>query len=125
MPFTLLARSEALRKLVGETPAGIACSHASLHTADPGSSGTSEVTGGSPAYARKALTWNTVGTDGVTELSADVVFDVPASTTVAYVGLFSAITGGTFMGSMAVSPNETFGAQGQFTLKAATSLTLN
>lgn len=30
---------------------------ASLHTADPGTSGTSEVAGGAPAYARKAITW--------------------------------------------------------------------
>lgn len=125
MGFTPAARSEMLKKIVGETTAGIAAAYGSLHTGDPSTTGANEVSGGSPAYARKALTWNSVGSDGVVELSADVVFDVPASTTVAYVGLFSASTAGTFIGSMAVSPNETFGAQGQFTLKAATQLTLS
>lgn len=32
--------------------------HASLHSADPGATGTNELAGGSPAYARKAVTVN-------------------------------------------------------------------
>lgn len=35
--------------------------HASLHTADPGATGASEVSGGVPAYARKPITWNPGG----------------------------------------------------------------
>jgi hypothetical protein len=125
MPFTPNARSEMLRAIVGETLAGIPVTHASLHTADPSTTGANEVSGGSPAYARKAVSFNAVGTDGVVETSADAVFDVPASTTVTYVGLWSASTGGTFLGSMAVSPSESFGSQGTFTLNSGTQFTLS
>jgi hypothetical protein len=63
-----------------------------LHTT-LGASGT-EVTGGSPAYARKAITWNAAAT-GTKTIVAAVTFDVPASTTVRAVQLWSASTAGT------------------------------
>ena len=66
--------------------------HASLHTADPGATITNEVTGGSPAYARVALTWTAGGSDGISTTSA--TFNLPASTAVTHVGLCSASTGG-------------------------------
>jgi len=62
-----------------------------LHTT-LGSAGT-EVTGGSPAYIRKAITWNT-GVNPKTIVAA-VTFDVPAGTTVMAVQLWSAQTAGT------------------------------
>jgi hypothetical protein len=43
------------------------------------------------------------------------VFDVPAGRTVLYIGLWSAVTAGTFYGSALVT-SETFGAQGTYTL---------
>ncbi|WP_136057228.1 hypothetical protein [Microbacterium sp. K24] len=49
----------------------------SLHTADPGITGASEVSGGSPAYARKTTTWAGGAVDGVVS-GSPVVFDVPA-----------------------------------------------
>jgi hypothetical protein len=58
----------------------------SLHTADPGTTGASEVTGGSPAYARKALTW-TAGTTGTATSSA--TFDVPTGVTVTHAGIWN------------------------------------
>ena len=51
-------------------------------------------------------------------LASDVTFDVPAGT-VLYVGYWSAIAG-TFIGSDIVT-SETFGAQGQYIVKATTS----
>jgi hypothetical protein len=63
-----------------------------LHTT-LGSAGT-EVTGGSPAYARKAITWNAAAT-GSKDIAAAVTFDVPASTTIRAVQLWSASTAGT------------------------------
>jgi hypothetical protein len=63
-----------------------------LHTT-LGASGT-EVTGGSPAYARKAITWNAAAT-GSKDIAAAVTFDVPAGTTVRAVQLWSASTAGT------------------------------
>lgn len=85
----------------------------SLHTADPGTTGTSEVTGGAPAYARKAVTWNASAT-GNLDSSNQPVFDVPASTTVTHLGFWSASTAGTFYGSADIT-DETFAAQGTYT----------
>lgn len=61
---------------------------ASLHTADPGTTGASEVTGGSPAYARQTITWADGSTDGV--VTGVATFDVPTGTTVTYVALWGA-----------------------------------
>lgn len=71
---------------------------ASLHSADPAGTGANELTGGSPAYARKAVTW--AGSSGGQVISATTaqVFDVPAGSTVAFVGLWSLVTAGTFRG---------------------------
>lgn len=87
----------------------------SLHTADPGATGTSEVTGGSPAYARKAITWAAASGSQVSN-SAQVVFDVPTSTTIRFLGYWSASTGGTFYGSRALDANQTYSSQGTYTL---------
>lgn len=89
----------------------------SLHTADPGATGTSEVTGGAPAYARKSITWNTAAT-GNLDSSNQPQFDVPGSTTITHVGYWSASTAGTFYGSSTIT-NETFSAQGTYTLTDA------
>ena len=61
---------------------------ASLHTAFPGTTGTSEVTGGAPAYARKNITMG-ASSGGQRTLSAAVTFDVPA-TTVRWIGFWNA-----------------------------------
>jgi hypothetical protein len=74
--------------------------HLSLHTAYS-TTGTNEVTGGSPAYARKAATWAAAsGRSKAT--SASAVFDVPAATTVRWVGGWDAVTVGDFKG---MTPN--------------------
>lgn len=90
---------------------------ASLHTADPGTSGTSEVSGGSPAYARKAITWNAASA-GNLDNNANPVFDVPAGTTITHVGLWSAASAGVFYGSFDIV-DEAFAAQGTYTLSDA------
>lgn len=90
---------------------GTNAAYISLHTADPGTTGTSEVTGGSPAYARKAASWTAGSTDGV--VTVTVTFDVPTSTTVLYVGLWTAITAGTFLDKAAVT-SQAFASQGTY-----------
>jgi hypothetical protein len=71
--------------------------YGSLHTAYS-TTGTNEVSGGSPAYARKALTWS-AASSGSKALAATLpTWDVPAATTVAWVGLWDALTTGTFLG---------------------------
>ena len=88
--------------------------YASLHSADPGATGTNELAGGSPAYARIAVTWGSAAS-GVVSLSSSPQFNVEGGDTVAYVGLWSAATAGTFYGSDAVT-SETFAGQGTYTV---------
>jgi len=79
--------------------------------------GAGEITGGSPAYARKAVTWVTSAL-GVIRPNADLTFDIPAGATVdGWVG-FSALTGGTNYGGQALTA-EDFAGQGQYKLLAA------
>jgi len=59
-----------------------------------------ELTGGTPAYARKAVTWNAASAGIRTSVGA-LLFDVPA-VTVAFVGLYTAITAGTNLTMMPV-----------------------
>ena len=92
--------------------------YVSLHTADPGTTGASEVTGGSPAYARKAVTW-AAASGGSMSLTAGVTFDVPAAT-VTHFGVWSAVSAGTYYGGGALSASETFAAQGTYQLTNAT-----
>jgi hypothetical protein len=64
---------------------GLTFTHASLHTAFPGTTGANEVTGG--AYARKSITMN-APSGGQRLLNAAVTFDVPAST-IRWIGLWN------------------------------------
>ena len=73
----------------------------SLHTADPGTTGTGEATGGSPAYARKQTTWSGGAADGSVPGSA-VAFDVQAGA-YTHIGVWTAATAGTFVGGFALS----------------------
>lgn len=96
---------------------GTVAVYASLHTADPGTTGASEATGGSPAYARKAITWAAASTTKVSSNSP--VFDV-ASGTYTHFGLWSASSGGTYYDGGALSASETFAGQGTYTLTTVT-----
>jgi hypothetical protein len=93
---------------------GAVAVYASLHTDVIGSGSTGEVTGGSPAYARKSITWNAAATSNL-DNNANPVFDVPAGTTVRRVGLFSAVTAGTYYGDVEVT-DEVFAGQGTYTV---------
>jgi hypothetical protein len=70
--------------------------YGSLHTGYS-ASGANELSGGSPAYARLALTWSSAA-GGAQVLSGTYTFNVPASTTVEYIGFWDALTGGNFQG---------------------------
>lgn len=89
----------------------------SLHSADPGTDGSNEISGGSPAYARKQGSWGTAS-GGKRVLLSDLTFDVPGSSaTVAWVGVWSAETEGTFRGKHQVT-SEVFANQGQYVVQA-------
>lgn len=89
--------------------------HVSLHTADPSTGGTSEVSA-SP-YTREAISWASAAS-GSLQNSAQVVFDVPGGTTITHLGYWSASTSGTFYGSRALDTNQTFATAGTYTLGA-------
>ena len=82
----------------------------SLHTADPGTTGANEATGGSPAYARKQTTWTAGGSDGVVN-GSEVTIDLAAGT-YTHFGVWTAATAGTFIGGGSIT-STTLGAQGQ------------
>ena len=89
---------------------------ASAHSGDPGATGTAnELSGGSPAYARKAITWATAtaAAPSVKALSGFPTFDVPPGSTVAFIGLWTLATGGTYGGCIDVT-DEVYAGQGTY-----------
>lgn len=72
---------------------------ASLHSAYPGDTGASEISGGVPAYTREAITWNPAA-GGNLDNNANPSFDVPAGTTIAWLGFWTLLVAGTFLGAV-------------------------
>jgi len=102
-----------------------AITHISLHSSSPSTTGANEVTGGDPAYARVAVTatdWTAVDA-GAFELDADQPFSGPASGNCTHFGIWG--SGPTFYGGGAITGDTTFNAEGDFILKAGTSIDLN
>jgi len=77
-----------------------------------------EVSGGSPAYARKSIAWNAAVDGSMDDSTNGAEFDCPAGAVINYAGFFSALTNGTLYGIDPVT-EETFGAQGTYTLTDA------
>lgn len=90
-----------------------------LHTGDPGAADTAsnEVTGGSPAYARKAIAWNAASGGSMDDSTNGAVFDVPAGTTVTWISGWN--TAGTSRYFKKQVTSEAFGAQGTYTVTDA------
>lgn len=86
--------------------------YAALYTTVPGASAGTEVTGGSPAYARKALTWGTPSNGVVT---ATATFDVPTGVTLAGAGVHDALTAGNYLDGGAIT-SQVFNSQGTYAL---------
>lgn len=83
--------------------------HASLHTGDPGTTGNNEVTGGT--YSRQVVTMGTAS-NGTRSATNQPVFNIPAATTVSYIGLWNNTT---FLGS-ADPVDEVFANPGTYTV---------
>lgn len=88
--------------------------HLAIHTAAPDASGSNQATS---ARVASGLT----STAGVVSCSNKAFTGGAASGPATYVGFWSAITAGTFLGSQILTGDQTFNAAGQYTL---TSLTL-
>lgn len=104
MAIAVIATKNALATTYGTQGTWI-----SLHTADPGTTGASEATGGSPAYARKQTTWGAASNGAIT--GSEVTIDA-AQGTYTHAGIWSAETGGTFIDKVAIT-STTLGSQGQ------------
>jgi hypothetical protein len=110
---------------IGVDAVAAVCLRVAAHTGDPGgaNSASNEVTGGSPAYARKAVAWSAASA-GAAACSGNVVIDIPAGTTVSWLSFWN--TAGTVRYFKKDVTDEAFGAQGTYTLLAAgTSIDLN
>jgi len=95
------AAKGAMLDAIDESAVGLGMKFGSLHTAYS-TTGASEVTGGSPAYARVALTWAAAaGAPRTKALAATLpTWNVPAATTVGWWGMWDAVTVGNFLGMM-------------------------
>ena len=91
--------------------------HVSLHTANPGTTGTNVTTA-----SRQPVTWS-VDADGDLTATAALNFTGGAAGgPVTYIGFWSASTGGTFRGSQILTGDTTFNAAGEYTV---TGITIN
>jgi hypothetical protein len=75
----------------------IGITHVSLHDGYPGTTGLNEISGGTPAYARKAITF-AAAASGSKAASTQPLLDVPAGKTIRYVGFWDAVSAGNFLG---------------------------
>jgi hypothetical protein len=89
----------------------VATPYVSLHTGDPGETGTSEVAGGS--YARQSGSF-AVASGGSCDSDAVLTFaDMPAET-VTHVGVWDAVSGGNFLWGGALTASKTTNAGDTF-----------
>ena len=91
----------------------------SLHSAYS-ATGANELAGGSPAYARLAATWSSAGSNSKA-LSNSPTFNVASGSTVAYIGIWDAVTSGNFRGMF---PNAAGAVAYAFAAPSATSTLL-
>jgi hypothetical protein len=103
---------------IGANAMAAAATHLSLHTAQPASptSGTNESTAG-----RVAAAWPGAVT-GDLSISNKAFTGGAANGPCTHVGFWSAVSGGTFHGYVALSGDQTFNSAGEYTI---TSLTVN
>lgn len=112
MPFTTAWKDTTLDAFRAAYP------YAGLHSGVPTTG--NEVTGGSPAYARLAHGIGAAASGVAT--GGALVFDVPTGASIAYLGYWTALTGGTCGGYDAVTTRTTT-AQDTYTV-ATQSLAL-
>lgn len=89
----------------------------SFHTADPGTTGTSEVTG----TGRPATTW--AAASNGSRAGSQVSAPIGAGVTVTHWGIFSAASGGTFLYGGSLAAPESFGSAG--TLQHTPTITVS
>ena len=101
-----------LRNQAYSPPAAV---YLSLHTADPGTTGASEVSGGS--YARQQVALDPAAAKRTSNTAAESFTDMPAAT-VTHVGLWTASSAGTFILGGALTSSQSVAAGNTFTIAA-------
>jgi hypothetical protein len=116
--FSVSAENLAVDAISGSATS--ATRYISLHSQDPGATGTSgEISGGT--YARKGTTFNAAANSSST--GSNVTLDVPSGVSITYWGLWTAASGGTFLYGGQLPAAETFGSNGTYTLTPTLSAT--
>lgn len=92
------------------TSYGTAATYGAVYTTAPGGSAGTEPSGGSPAYARKSLTWG-AASGGV--ITVAPTFDIPTGTTIVGAGVHTAVTAGTYLDGASVT-SQAFASQGTY-----------
>ena len=116
VPYFVVGVSGADFQLA-ETPGGAAINF-STNIVDCTVTKYVELSGGSPAYARKAIAYNAAAVGSMDDSTNGAVFDVPAAGVVDAVGFYSASSAGTCYSIDDVT-QETFGSQGTYTVTDA------
>lgn len=91
--------------------------YGALYSTTPGSSPGTELSGGSPAYARKSLSWS-----GTNPITASATFDIESGDTVGGAGVHSASTGGTYYDGADLT-DQAFASQGTYALTLTFTVT--
>jgi len=111
--------NELLDHVFNADYAAPATTYISLHTADPGETGASEVSGGS--YARQGVTrgtgWNTAASGLVDNVNAIQFTDMPA-VTVTHAGVWDASSAGNFLYGGALSASKSVNSGDTFEFPA-------
>lgn len=100
--YTNLSKNAALTAIIATGK------YISLHNADPGTTGVNEIVGA--PYARVATTWGTVTAAAVT--GSQVTLLLPNSVTIAFWGVWDALTGGNFWEGGPLPSSETYTGSG-------------
>lgn len=105
--------STAMKNILSDAYKAAATHGALLSAMGGAGSGGTEISGGSPAYARKAWAWGS--SSGGVVSATGAVFDVPSGTTVVGLQMMSAITAGTYYDKVAIT-SQVFSSQGTYTV---------
>jgi hypothetical protein len=92
--------------------------HAQLHTGAPGAAGTNNVA----TSARQPIAWDAASSGDISLTGTELFTGGAANGPCTHVSLWSALTGGTFYGSLDLTGDTTFNAAGEYTLN---DITLN
>lgn len=87
----------------------------SLHTGDPGTTGTNAATS-----ARQAIAWGSPSNGVVSITTAENFTGGAASGPCTHFGIWSAVSGGTFYGGGPLTGDQTFNASGEYTVDSIT-----